>query len=447
LNTSDNIQSDGDVSSIDLVKNGKGIPLGTIGNCIAVLSTDSRLRGMFRYNSLTDKIEITNAWWKRYSPGITDTDVNNIRLYLEQKFSLSSEKNIPRAIDIIAHQNEYHPIRKLLLDIQESWDGNSRISKIFPKFLGAEECTYTTAVTLQTLMGGINRIFNPGIKFDTMLCLVDPAQGGGKSSMVRFLALRDEWFSDDIKNLDRDAGYEKLGGHWIIEFSEMLATSNTKTVEAIKSFLSRQKDNYRTPYERFSRDILRQNIFIGTSNNLDFLPDDKTGNRRFIPLRCDKSKAEIHPLKDESLTREYISQVWAEAMTIYLSGDYSLTLPDDLIPTLERSQSEYTPEDARIGIIQEWLNGTKNNSVCSIMLYREALGNELGDPKQWELRDINSIMNNRIEGWKKHPTSDSKVRFEKYGKQRAWDRILSPKGIAENQFMEVTPDEESLPFS
>lgn len=432
-------------SNIILAKGNNGNPLSSIGNCVLVLSKDPDLKNMFRYNALTDKIEVVTAWWKKYSPGITDTDVNNIRLYIEQKYALSSEKNIPRAIDIIAHQKEYHPIREMLKKLK--WDGGKRIGEVFPRYLGAERCEYTTAATTLMLLGAITRVFEPGSKVDTMVCLIDPVQGGGKSTMARFFAIRDEWFSDDIKNLDRDANYEKLGGHWIIEFSEMLATSNTKTVEAIKSFLSRQKDSYRTPYERFSRDILRQNIFIGTTNNLDFLPDDKTGNRRFIPIRCNKNKAEIHPLKNERETREYILQVWAEAMTIYSSGKYSLAFPENLVPVLEDIQKKYSPEDARIGIIQEWLDKTNYNSVCSIMIFREALGNEYTEPKQWELRDISSIMNNRIDGWKRHPTSDSKVRFTKYGKQRAWDRILSPTNGVQDGFIKVTPNEEPLPFS
>ena len=41
----------------------------------------------------------------------------------------------------------------------------------------------------------------------------------------------------------------KLQGHWIIEMSEMLATSSAKSIEEIRSFISRQKETYRTPYE------------------------------------------------------------------------------------------------------------------------------------------------------------------------------------------------------
>ena len=76
----------------------------------------------------------------------------------------------------------------------------------------------------------------------------------------------------------------KLQGHWIIEMSEMIATANAKSIEEIKSFLSKQKETYKVPYETHPADRLRQCIFAGTTNRQDFLPRDRTGNRRFIPV-------------------------------------------------------------------------------------------------------------------------------------------------------------------
>ena len=70
----------------------------------------------------------------------------------------------------------------------------------------------------------------------TALCLVG-GQGAGKSTFFRFMAIRDEWFSDDLRNLDDENVYRKLQGHWIIEMSEMMATANAKSIEGIKSFL------------------------------------------------------------------------------------------------------------------------------------------------------------------------------------------------------------------
>ena len=435
-----------DVGGAGLSTDSKGKVKQTIGNMIAALCYDQATKEMFRYNEMTDKVEVTGAWWKRSSISISDNDLNNMRLYLEQTYGLSHEKNIPRAIDIIAHQRSYHPVREYLEGLHG--DGGEYIKNVLPKYLGAEKSRYVEEALKITMLGAIKRVFEPGTKFDSMLCLVEDRQGGGKSTIARFLAIKDEWFSDDVKNLDDENIYRKLQGHWIMEFSEMLATSNTKTVEAIKSFLTRQKDTYKVPYEKYPHDIPRQCVFIGTTNNLDFLPDDKTGNRRFIPVLCNSEKAEVHPLEDEEETRSYILKAWAEAMEIYRSGQYSLDFPKELQEELGDIRQRFTPEDPKIGIIQDWLDNCKYEAVCSLMIYKEALGNTYQEPKPWELREINAIMNKSISGWQKHPTSDNKVRIPGYGKQRAWDRCVP----SEKSPYDFTPIENSfsqldLPFS
>ena len=99
--------------------------------------------------------------------------------------------------------------------------------------------------------------------------------------------------------------------------SEMIATANAKSIEEIKSFLSKQKETYKVPYETHPADRLRQCVFAGTTNRQDFLPRDRTGNRRFIPVPVDAELAEVHILDNEEESRTYIDQLWAEAMTIY----------------------------------------------------------------------------------------------------------------------------------
>ena len=178
------------------------------------------------------------------------------------------------------------------------WDGTPRIRSCLHHFLGADESDYVEEMLKHFLLGAIRRVFRPGSKYEEMLCLVG-GQGAGKSSFFRLLAIRDEWFSDDLKKLDDDRVYLKLQGHWIIEMSEMLATSSAKSIEEIRSFISRQKETYRTPYEAQPKDRLRQCVFGGSSNTLDFLPLDRAGNRRFLPIMIYPENAEVHILEDE----------------------------------------------------------------------------------------------------------------------------------------------------
>ena len=69
------------------------------------------------------------------------------------------------------------------------------------------------------MLGAVSRAFKPGIKFDYIICVVGD-QGAGKSTFFRLLAVDDDWFTDDLKDLESGKVYEKLQGHWIIELPD-----------------------------------------------------------------------------------------------------------------------------------------------------------------------------------------------------------------------------------
>jgi predicted P-loop ATPase len=397
-----------------LQKSEGGIPRQTISNCRSVLMLDPMLKDRIRRNNLSGMTDLVGEVpWKRAGiPTMTDTDLHEIECYLETKYDLRSEKAVQKAIDIIANDHQYNPILEHLESL--AWDGQPRIRTLLPIFLGAEENDYTEQVTLLLMRAALKRLYEPGCKFDSMICLVGD-QGAGKSTFFRFLALRDEWFSDDLKRLEDENIYRKLQGHWIIEMSEMLATANARSIEDTKAFLSRQKDTYKIPYDRFPRDFPRQCIFVGTTNSLQFLPFDRSGNRRFIPLRINSEKAQINLLADEVSSRAYLEQAWAEMMEIFKNEEtHPLTLPDDMQDYLKTLQKEYMPEDARDGILLSWLEDQSPDYVCSLMIWRDAFG-EQGRPKAWDVREINEMMN-RLTDW----TPVSSHRFAVYGTQRAW---------------------------
>lgn len=297
----------------------------TAGNYRTVLLHDPHLGGAFRLNMFTDKIDITrDLGWYRESENLTDVDLKFLVLYFEKNYGLANEKRIDDAIKVVANENRYHPVQDYLNALQ--WDKVERIRYALHYFLGAEISDYTYEVLKLFMLGTIARVFRPGIKFEVMLCLVG-GQGAGKSTFFRFLAMKDDWFTDDLKKMDDENVYRKLQGHLIVEFPEMVAILNAKNVEDTKSFMSRQKDTYKTPYDKHPKDHKRQCVFAGSSNSLDFLPMDRSGNRRFLPIQCNVNEAEVHILDDEKVSREYIAQMWAEAMEIYRSGNYMLKLP------------------------------------------------------------------------------------------------------------------------
>ena len=424
----------------------KGKTANTIDNCRIVFCCDPLLRDAVRLNLLTDRVDIVqDLGWRRNTSALTDTDVKYLLLYFEQNYELTSEKKIETAIGIVANENKYHPIRDFLNSL--AWDGTERIRFCLRHFLGADVDDYTYEALKLFMLGAITRAFKPGSKFEIMLCLVG-GQGAGKSTFFRLLAVRDEWFSDDLRKLDDDNVYRKLQGHWIIEMSEMMATANAKSIEEIKSFLSRQKEVYKIPYETHPADRPRQCVFGGTSNALDFLPLDRSGNRRFIPVMVYPEQAEVHILEDEAASRAYISQMWAEAMEIYRSGMFKLSFSPAMQRYLKEHQRDFMPEDTKAGMIQAYLDKYTGETVCSKQLYKEALNHTFDEPKQWEIREINEIMNQCITGW--NYFSNPRM-FAEYGRQKGWEREIpatdtdNPPEKSMDGFVEVTEQME-LPF-
>ena len=392
------------------------------------------MRGTIRFNVLTERDCIVgNVGWERTGSAITERDMSYLKLYFERHYHLNHEKALRDAIRIVANENRFHPIQEYLQALR--WDGQLRIPHALHRFLGAEECQFNTECLKIFMLGAISRVFHPGIKFELMLCLVG-SQGAGKSSFFRLLAVRDEWFSDDLKRIDDDNVYRKMQGHWIIEMSEMMATVNAKSIEDIKSFISRQKETYKIPYETHPEDRPRQCVFVGTSNNMDFLPLDRTGNRRFAPVLVHPERVERHILENEKESREYIRQAWAEAMELYRNGSHELKLSRETEEYLKEMQKDFMPEDAKVGVIQLWLDEPAEDYVCSIMIYKEAFSHEYDTPKDWELKEINNVMNHSIVGWEKI----SSHRFAGYGTQRGWRRVAG-----KNEFQKL-PEDAVIPF-
>ena len=267
--------------------NDKGQVKNTMQNVYQVFLSDPVLHGAIGYNILTGRIDICKPlWWERTASAMSDTDFNYLMLYLEKRYGLTNENRIRRVLTVVALQNQCHPIREYLNRLV--WDGIERILYVLHHFLSAEICAYGTEVMRLFLLGAIHRVFRPGCKFELMLCLVG-GQGAGKSTFFRFLACKDEWFSDDLKKIDDDNVFRKMQGHWIIEMSEMIATANARSIEDIKSFLSRSKETYKVPYATEPEDRLRQCVFGGTSNALDFLPLYRRGK---VQLKLSKEMNE-----------------------------------------------------------------------------------------------------------------------------------------------------------
>lgn len=408
-------------------------------NCKLALEYDELLSGAIRFNEMTNQMDIVREMpWKRFTTAFTDNDQDNIIIYLEKNYGLKMDKQIERAIRVVAKENSYHPVKDKLNSLV--WDGNERLKHVLSKYLGVEDTPLAIESLKVFMLGAIERVFYPGCKFEYMLCLVG-GQGAGKSSFLRYLAMEDEWFTDDIKKLSDKDIFEQLSGHWILEIPEMLAILKAKYVEETKSFISRQSDNYRIKYEKYSADHPRQCVFAGTSNRTEFLPPDKSGNRRFLPIEVDMANAEVHINSNPDETRRYFEQLWAEVMTIYQSGDYQLVLSPEMEQELKLHQKKFMPEDPLETAVVNYIEKEHPKYICTKLLAEEALDMEnVTTLDRWLSNDIAEIINQAFAN-EYRKTSHY---FEAYGKQKAWVLI---QDLNEPEFKQLTLEEEKeLPF-
>ena len=401
LPVGDNMENKARVAAM-LKHDGKGRPLKSIENFVTILQQDTVFAGL-RFNSLTSAAEGAAGRW-------TDMDDALARRYIENTYGLYNPQKLEDALAIVAGANSYHPVKQLIEAVE--WDGVDRVSFFLTKWLNCPDDVYTRQVSQLIFAGGIHRLYNPGCKFDTVPVLIGVKQGEGKSTIVRWLALRDDFFSE-VTEIEGQKGIESIEGSWICEIAELLALTRAKEVEAVKSYISKQTDKYRKPYERRVVEIPRQCIFIGTTNRRQFLTD-KTGNRRFLPVKCQSDGHSLYRRQDRC--KQYILQCWRQAKAMYDAGTLDAVPQPLLTDEIKQAQQLAAEDDYREGMIREYL--IDKNAICIIDIWENALGNPFTRPSKKESNDIGLIMQSMPE-WIR---AEKPMRFGKYGVQRAWLR-------------------------
>ena len=338
-----------------------------------------------------------------------DKDDSWARFYIEQKYNIHNREKLDDALRIVFAEKEYHPIKNIIESTP--WDGVSRIQTLFVKWLKCEDTPYTREVTRLVFAGGIHRLYNPGCKFDDVCVLIGTKQGEGKSTFARWLAIKDDFFTE-VTEIEGQKGIEAIEGAWICEIAELLAVTKTKEVEAVKSYITKLVDRYRRPFDRRTTDHKRQCVFIGTTNKEQFLTD-KTGNRRWYPITVNSSGYDLHDHKEE--IQKDILQAWAEAKHLYDKGELYPYADKDLLEDIRARQEQAVEDDYRVGMIEDYIKD--RDKVCVMQLWKYALDNEYSKPTRRDSNEITLILQ-KIGGWERGKVE----RHELFGNQMFWYR-------------------------
>lgn len=425
------------IGLLELDKTGRYV--NSASNINTILRNDEYLKDIFAYCSFDGKKYVMRSTpWRDLesrSP-LRDVDYAGVRNYIEVVYGIASSAKIDDALQLEMERNVFHPITEYIESVE--WDGVPRVANLFIDYFGAKDTPYVREVSTILCTAAVARVFEPGIKYDTVVTIVG-TQGTGKSTFFRTLSKN--WFSDSFTTFQGKEAFEQLQGVWFLEMAELSALKRTD-VEAAKQYISKNEDLFRPAYGRTVEVFPRQCVIVGTTNESDFL-QDPTGNRRFLPVDTNMDLA----TKDiwEDLPDE-VDQIWAEAYILYQNGQ-KLYLSSDADKIARVEQDKHSEIDERRGLVLDYLE-TKfpenwdsmdiydrrdflqdplaskgkvtKNFVCIAELWCECLGKNKEDMSRYNTRDLNNIMKG-LKTWEKH--NSTKI-FPIYGTQKYFSRKL-----------------------
>jgi len=287
--------------------------------------------GLIRFNEFTNNVEkVRETPWGTPPGAWEEADELLMGQWLVHSHGLPSMSrgHLEEATLMIARQHAYHPMRERVEGLRGKWDGRKRLGTWIERSLIAEGCDSLTDPDLSKYLARVGTWFvmalcarvmasrkvgtkvmcGPGVKFDNMLILEGP-QGWGKSTVAAVFG-GDNFADTGLTIGDKDS-YQNIQGIWIYEWAE-LENMSKQEVGRVKQFVSSAKDRFRASFDRRPRDYPRQVVFVGTTNESNYL-SDITGNRRFWPVRVTRRP-------DIDWLRENLDQLLAEAV-VYVDAD------------------------------------------------------------------------------------------------------------------------------
>lgn len=396
-----------------LLYTAKGGMVAHAFNVALILGNDRRWKGVIAYDSFSSKIRKLKTPPYGGTPGDwSDLDDVRVTLWLADVYGLCVKSaTVLEAVNAVAHDNAFHPVRQFLDGL--AWDGTPRLEQWLQNHLGVADSEYARRVGKRWMVSAVARVFSPGCKADSVLIL-EGLQGAGKSTSMAVLG--GEWFMDTPFNLGDKDGYQAIRGKWIVELGELDAFNKAESTRA-KQFFSASVDTYRESYGRRVLDVPRQCVFVGTTNQDEYLKDD-TGNRRYWPVTC--TRVDIEGLR---ASRE---QLWAEAVAAYRAGDVWWVERDEAELFAAEQDKRYQADMWEEPIIHYLMHQHIGDAVTGAHILEKALNI---DPSHWgkpEQMRVGKIMHRLKWPRRRKGSGPGGVRGYEYQKPNDWKRGQQP---------------------
>lgn len=393
-----------------LVFGESGEPEPTVENYLSIMRNDEYIKNLFAYDDFSKRITCYDNGRIR---GWVDEDDSMLRAYIEKNYGVYNQQKYFDAFNTALNERKYHPIKNIIE--AEPWDFKPRIDRFLVDILKCEDTDYIREVSRMIFYGGINRLYNPGCKFDYMPILIGK-QGSYKSSIVQWLALDDKYYTD-VSTIEGKDAMDMIQGRWLCEFAELLAMVRTKDVEAMKSFITRSVDKFRPSYGRHTVEYPRQCIFIGTTNDYQFLAD-KTGNRRYLPIQIGLKMGMLN--RKEDYVKHYILQCWREALVLYKEHKTYLNIPLKYYKAVVKKQESVLEDDPKTGLMIQYLNDKPvGYKLCGLEIFTNCFNGIKKNFSRGEAKEIARVMS-YVNDWERKETT---YKFKEYGIQKYWEKI------------------------
>lgn len=364
----------------ELIRDAEQRPLSILANAITALRRAPEFDGRIGFDEFATRVVAVEAMpWRADPHDWGDAEDIHLAEWLQHQGIYVSRELAGQAVEVVSRGKTFHPPRDYFSGLE--WDGEARLDCGAETYFGARASPYGGIKYLRAIFScwmksAAARVYQPGCKVDCVFIPEGP-QGLGKSTAIRILAPREEWFCDEIGDFGSKDASLQLHGKLLIELPELDALGRAENTRA-KAFLSRSTDHFRPPYGKRVIDLGRQCVFAGTSNRTDFLKDE-TGGRRFWPFACG--------VIDLAAIERDRDQLWAEAVARYRAGEAWWLDTSELVGRAQAEQAARYQSDAWEDPVIDWADG-RIAAGCDSVSVAEALEVALQKPRgQWSTGD------------------------------------------------------------
>lgn len=320
-------------------RNRTGEILATVGNVEMALRRADVCDVHLGYDAFNDELMLA-PWQTEEWRTFTDHDYTRLRKKLESGgFKPISKEMVRDVAGLVADDNKFDSAQLWLSRLE--WDGVPRIESFWETYFGVAPSDYAKSCGLYIWTAMAGRVMQPGVKADMVPILVGK-QGNRKTTGVTAMAPNEAHFME-VKLDDNEMEMaRRMRGKLVGEIGELRGL-HSREIEHVKAFITRTHEEWVPKYKEFSTKFPRRLVFIGTTNNDEFLADE-TGNRRWLPLRVG--------VADTDGIKANVEQLWAEGAVRFAQGGVQFK---DAQQLAEEVHAEHMITDPWEGAIREWL--------------------------------------------------------------------------------------------